>query len=796
MFSNRIYRIAPLIAATLMSFGLGGGAATAQTVVADQELQQVVVTGSRIAREGAQAQQPISILDRDAIDKTNLQSLGDILSQLTTSGSALNTKFNSSGNFGYPPDGGGIGAGSAQVDLRNLDSKRTLVLVDGVRWVNESSASGVSGSADLNTIPLSIVERIEVLEDGASAIYGSDAIAGVVNVITRKKFDGAEISGYVGEYSKGGRTTQASLTIGGSTDKLSAVFVGEYYNQEAISSSKWWQSDVPEPLAGLAAGSSATPQGRATFCDPRVAAPNYGSCTADQSHFFDVTLNNGTTVPSWNPFNPTAGTYHNWVGSQDKFNFAPFNDLLTPSERKSIFTNITYEANDNITLHAKGLFNNRLSQNQAAPEPIFAGPYTGSGGIADTITVAANNPYNPFGITLDPATNFGWVTRRPLEVGPRIFNQDVNTFYVSAGLDGTIHFGSGLKWDVTAAYGDNNANQTFLNGYNIGKIGIALGDVNVCNATPGCVPLDLFGGQGRPMTPAMINYIRATQLDASDEKIGLIQANITGTMFHIQDRAAGFAAGFEHRKYDGAFNPDPLRTTGESQDSLAFPVNQSYDVNEGYAEFNFPIVSSFDASAAVRYSDYSTFGGATTGKAGFRWQPISDLAARGTYSKGFRAPNLGELYGLTQFGATLVDPCGPSGGPIAAGTPLQKACAAQGVPVGFVQANTQITTFTGGNAALQPEKSDNYTLGLQYRASWAENSITDKLTGGSHLLSHQGERRGPGGGSASVAQFLPRGRGNRSCAVFPVHPPTRRQLESTEEFPAELRQHHHRRSGC
>ena len=123
-------------------------------------------------------------------------------------GAALNTKFNSSGNFGYPPDGGGIGAGSAQVDMRNLDCKRTLVMVDGLRWVNESSASGVSGCADLNTIPLSIVDHIEVLEDGASAIYGSDAIAGVVNIITKKKVNGVEVTGYTGEYSKGGRTTQ------------------------------------------------------------------------------------------------------------------------------------------------------------------------------------------------------------------------------------------------------------------------------------------------------------------------------------------------------------------------------------------------------------------------------------------------------------------------------------------------------------------------------------------------------------------------------------------------------------
>lgn len=721
-------RFVPPTAAALLS--LAAMASQAQTA-AQADLEAVVVTGSRIA-QGASAQQPISILDRDLIEKTNLQSIGEILQQLTTGGSALNAKFNSSGNFGYPPDGGGIGAGSEQVSLRNLDSKRVLVLVDGIRWVNESSASGVSGSADLSTIPLSVVDRIEVLEDGASAIYGSDAIAGVVNVITRKKFSGVEVSGYTGEYSKGGRTTDVSLTAGGSNDKFSAIFVASYYNQEAISSAKWWQSAVPEPLTGLAAGSSATPQGRFTFCDPRVAVPNYGSCTPSQGNYYDVTLNNGTTTPVWNPAAPTSGTYHNWVGGQDRFNFAPYNDLLTPSERKSIFTNVTYTINDDVELHVKGLFNNRQSENKAAPEPIFVGPYAGTGGLADGISVAANNPYNPFGITLDSASNFGWVTRRPVEVGPRVFDQNVNTYYLDVGLNGILRFGNEFKWDINAAYSDNKAEQTFNNGYNIAKIKLALGDVNVCLAVPGCVPLDLFGGQGRPMTPAMIDYIRATQLDSSDERLALVTANLTGTMFHIGERSAGFAVGVEHRRYVAAFNPDPLRTTGESQDSPAFPVAASYKVNEAYSEFNFPLLASLSTSAAVRYSDYSTFGSDTTGKLGFRWQPIADLAARGTYSTGFRAPNLGELYGLTQFAPTIVDPCGPTSGPVVTGpavTPLQKACVAQGVPVGFVQANTQITTYTGGNASLHPEKSHSYTLGLQYRASWAEkeNLFTDKL---------------------------------------------------------------------
>ncbi len=705
-----------------------------------QQVQEVVVTGSRILQSVAQTTQPLSVISAETIEKTGLASVGDLLQQLTTGGNALNQKFNSSGNFGYPPDGGGIGAGSAQVALRNLDSKRTLVMVDGLRWVNESSASGVSGSADLNTIPLSIIDHIEVLEDGASSIYGSDAIAGVVNIITRKKVDGVELSYYTGEFSKGGRTTEASLTGGGSSGKFSGLFVASFYNQEAISSSKWWQSSYPEPRAGIGAGSSATPQGRSTFCDPSIAVPNYGSCTPDQGNFYDVTLNGGTAAPVWNPNNPTnpPSTYHTWSGA-DRFNFAPLNLLLTPSQRKALWTNLTYDAGDDIQLYAKGMFNNRTSVNQAAPEPIFAGPYAGTGGIADTINVSRLNPYNPFGIDLcavasptcgvgagNNVANFGWITRRPIEAGPRIFNQDVDTWYFSGGLKGTLHVLDGFTWDISFVDTENKAHQQFTGGYNIAKVGIALGNPAICATIPGCVPLDLFGGQGRQITPAMLNYILAPQIDSSVQTLKLVSANITGTIFHIEDRAAGIAVGAEHRLYNGVFEPDPLRQTGESQDSLAFPVSASYHVNEVYTELSLPLLKSLGASAAVRYSDYSTFGNTTTYKGGLRWQPIDDFAVRGTYSTGFRAPNLGELYGLTQFGATLVDPCGPTGGTI---QPQYVAgCTAQGVPAGFTQANTQITTFTGGNSHLKPEKSDSYTAGIVYHAGWAEgHGTTDKL---------------------------------------------------------------------
>ena len=715
-------------------------------------LTEVVVTGSRIQQSIAQSTQPVFVIGSADIEKTGLSTLGDLLQQLTTGGAALNAKFNSSGNFGYPPDGGGIGAGAEEVDLRNLESKRTLVLVDGLRWVNESSASGVSGSADLATIPIEVVDRIEVLEDGASSIYGSDAIAGVINIITKKKFDGVQLTGYEGSYNKGGQTTQASLTAGGSSGKFSGLFVASFYNQQQISSSKWWASSEPEPRAGVGSGSSATPQGRATFCNPAipviVGAPpgqgNYGSCTPDQSNFYDVTLNNGA-IPPVPPgvADPAAAPYHNWSGA-DRFNFAPLNLLLTPSQRKAIWTNVNYDINDDVQMYAKAMFNNRTSVNQAAPEPIFVGPYAGTGGIADSINVSKLNPYNPYGIDLCAVPeaansavcpggpgfvqNFGWLTRRPIEAGPRIFDQDVDTWYFGAGFKGTLHVMDGLNWDLNFIDTDNKATQKFTGGYNIAKVGLALGDPAVCAQIPGCVPLDIFGGQARPITQQMLNYILATQIDSSDQQLKVISGNITGTIFHIEDRAAGLAIGAEHREYVGVFEPDPLRQTGESQDSLAFPVNQSYHVNEGYAELSLPLLSTLGASGAVRYSDYSTFGNQTTYKGGLRWQPVHDFALRGDYSTGFRAPNLGELYGLTQFGATLVDPCGPTGGGIA--PQYVAGCAAQKVPAGFQQANTQITTFTGGNPKLKPETSDSYTAGIVYNAGWAEgHAATARLNG-------------------------------------------------------------------
>src|SRR5919107_5740063 len=160
----------------------------------------IVVTGSRIRRDPLAQDSPIVFVDQEDMAKTGLNSVNDILQRLPSSGGGLNSKFNNSGNLGNPPSGAGVGAGAAEIDLRYLGSFRTLVLVDGLRFVNGASASGVPGSVDLNVIPESMIERVEVLQDGASAIYGSDAIAGVVNIITKNSQDGFRASAQLGGY--------------------------------------------------------------------------------------------------------------------------------------------------------------------------------------------------------------------------------------------------------------------------------------------------------------------------------------------------------------------------------------------------------------------------------------------------------------------------------------------------------------------------------------------------------------------------------------------------------------------
>src|SRR5690348_696827 len=312
-----------------------------------QRLQAIEVLGSRIKRAEVVGQTPVLTITAKDIQQSGLASIGDVIQQLSVSGSSLNTKFNSAGNFGFAPDGSGVGSGSTTISLRSLNPKRTLILVDGLRWVNESSASGVSAAVDLNTLPASVIDHIEILTDGASALYGSDAIAGVVNIITKKSQDGAALHAYYGDYSlSGGKTWNGDASFGGKGDRYSFFVDVSHYKQDAISSSAWDRSsDECVPGTGLANCSSATPFTRVLFDVPGGGDVTRSDGTTICSDGFCSITANGVAGPSGVQDFPDG--YHHFTNA-DRFNFAPYNLLLTPSERSGFFAQTDYNVTSNI----------------------------------------------------------------------------------------------------------------------------------------------------------------------------------------------------------------------------------------------------------------------------------------------------------------------------------------------------------------------------------------------------------------------------------------------------------------
>jgi iron complex outermembrane recepter protein len=683
----------------------------------DSGSQEIVITGSRIRRNPLDLDAPRVFLDQADIAKTGLNSINDVLQRLPSSGGGINSKFNNSGNLGNPPDGGGVGAGAAEIDLRYLGSRRTLVLVDSLRFVNGASASGVPGSVDLNAIPESMIERVEILQDGASAIYGADAIAGVVNIITKKQQRGFVGSAQLGGYWEEGDgfTQNYQLSWGnGDNDRLKIVVGGNYVKQNGVRSGDRAISRFPAPYSDscLDGGcSSFLPNGR-YFVLTNPALP-FNSVT---NPFRDLTLINAPTD------SPSLANFRNFAGNADRFNFAPFNYLIIPLERYGAFANLSYEITDHVNFSLKGLWNQRKSKNQAAPLPFGIGPDAGITPVLDATTIDATNIYNPFGVTLD-FTNLAFILRRFVEGGPRRFRQTVDTSYGTATLDGDFQMlGSDWYWDVNGVYGRNKAKQTMFGNINSDHLRTALGPDAVCDVTPGCVPFNFFGGAGS-ITPEMMDWVTFVQHDSSRQNTYDFTGNLSGKLAELPGGPLGIALGVEWRRLSGRFDPDPVVAAGFSSDIPAGPTKGHYSVKEAYAEVNAPLLKDrafanlLELNAAARISDYTTSGSTTTFKGGVNWKPVSDVRLRGSYAEGFRAPSIGELFGtLSRFDQTISDPCSnDSTAPLNFNnsTTVRNNCIAHGVPANgsYAQANPQISVLVGGNEDLKAETSKSWVFG-------------------------------------------------------------------------------------
>ena len=720
--------------ASAQDVDIGGTDAAAQ-----EPGQAIIVTGSRIRRDPLDNPSPVISLDESALAQTGLSSVADILQRLPSAAGGLNTKFNNSGNIGNPQDGGGVGAGTAEIDLRYLLAKRTLVLVDGLRYVPATAASGIPSTIDLNSIPQSMIGRIEVLQSGQSPLYGSDAIAGVVNIITKDQQDGLKASAKYGQYfdTNDGETQEYSLSWGTQGTGVRLAIGADYVKQEAVRTADRaltafpnpGQTSCTDPIGGCSSGAV---NGRIVFNPGNPSLPAGGSVTPRNPPLNTRGVYDPTLV---------GGDFRAFT-TADRFNFAPFNYLSTPSERYGAWLSTTVDVAEDTHLRVRLNYNRRNSQNQAAFLPLFLGPDAGNGNLLDTVSIDATNPFNPFGITLNSGTNgqpatYSFIGRRLVENGQRTYAQNVDTYAGAATLDGS--FGVGARtfyWDLNAVIGQNDAHQLFTGNVNAARVAQALGPL--ANCTGACVPLNIFGGMGS-ITPAMLGFIAFDERARSDQHLQDYSANLSGDLFDLPGGAVGIAVGYEHRYQRGSFTPDPIIQAGLGADIPAQAASGSYNSDEVYGEIRVPLLNDtpffqqLEFDGAVRYSDYST-GFTNTSLTGTAlWKPIRDLLLRGSYAEGFRAPALGELYGAqSRADAPIDDPCtNVAGSPYQTNATVRANCTADGVPASgsYMEPNGgQLPTLTGGNAALSPETSETWLFGAVYSPEWARGGFASALS--------------------------------------------------------------------
>ncbi|HET7587847.1 MAG TPA: TonB-dependent receptor [Gammaproteobacteria bacterium] len=670
------------------------GAASAATEPPTQ-LGEISIIGSPVQPPEITGATPILKIGQEEIEATGLQSVGEILQQLTVAGSATNTTFNFRAT------------GETNIDLRNLGSDRVLVLVNGRRWV-----TGLDGNVDLNAIPLAIIDHIEIYKGGDSARFGSGAIAGVINLVTRKDFTGAQASAYYGQYFEDGhhdgRTEAFSFTLGASSTKGNIVFGASYFDQEPIFGGDRAISAVPRFGTGITRGSSTTEQGRFKIINPATG------------ELMDLTVRNGqpgTSLSDFRPFNPLT----------DRYNFAPANYLLTPSERTGLYVQGIYEVAPAVLFHSAVVYNNRQSEQRVGPSEIKIGANT-----PFPLSISAENPYNPFGYDLVATgenPNFLEYSRQVSEPGPRYFNEDVDTYQFSGGFAG--HFGKeadAIGWDLSYIYNRNDMAILAQNLLNAERIAQALGPADECgpgSAHPRCVPLNLFGGQyqGGTITPAMLDYITYTGHRRIMSTMHSYTAHLGGPIVDLPAGPLAFAFGYEHRIEHGRDIPDSVTAAGNSFGDFESPAEGGFSVDAEFLGIEVPLLADLPAAEQLnvslqgRHANFDTFGTVNAERAGLHWQPAESWLVRAHWSEDFRAPTIREMFGGSSVGAPpLNDPC--TNYTNATPPAVAAACGAAGVPAGYAQSDPMIRTVSGANPDLEPETSFSRGIGVVFEPDW------------------------------------------------------------------------------
>jgi len=686
-------------------------------------LDRIEVTGSRIRQAEVENQQPIIVVNRQQIEQQGFTSVADILQNLTSAGSPAIARSEALAS--------GENVGGYYVDIRNLGAQRTLVLVNGKRL-----GATTSGLQDLSQIPVAAIERIEVLKDGGSTLYGSDAIAGVVHIITRRNFDGVEASAYLGQYDEGDGFKQSyGLTIGNTGDRSSLTMSFEYADEEPVNArdrdfSAYGNVGLSNaedfPFSGW---SAITHRGSALLpCGPGGATVY---CTLTPG-------TDPTNIANYVPMNPSLNAHPN----EQMY-------LQTGIERHAVLVSGTIDLTDDIRFRSDFQYNKRSTQQQIAGYPYqslaFGTPMSGDSFFTPT-----------------PGTDLTF--RRRLWEMPRRTQSNLDTFRIAAGFEGTFQIGERyFDWDAGVNLNRNDSTKIARGDASLAATAAALGaswfnpvsgrvecgtaaapiayGTNIGNGE--CVPWNPLAPAGDPQAgsltdnPDLIAFLFPQYTDTGRTESKTYSANLSGSLFTLPAGDLGFAVGVEHRAEDGRFVPDAFAQAGLSTGLPATTTEGKYSLNEIYGELAIPVLADLafakelSFNVATRYSDYSNFGSTNNSKFAVRYRPIDGLLFRGTWAEGFRAPSINDLFGgLGGSFEFYTDPCGVQpGNPNVNGN---AACNAAGVPIGYVQLGQGLVPCTtwpcqtpdqflsGSNPNLSPEEAETKTLGAVWSPKWVE----------------------------------------------------------------------------
>jgi len=731
---------------SIMLAGLtfGAAAASAQGQASQQpadqdELETVVVTGSRIPVRDATSSSPIVTVSGDTLAEIGTATIETYLNALPQLQPGL-TKTNNN------PTGGG----AAFLNLRDLGAARGLTLVDGRRMVPGSSG----GAVDVSILPSAIVERVELITGGASAVYGADAVSGVVNFLLRDEFEGLQFSG---QYGKSGESDGIEYNINVlagaeiQNGRGNVTFAASYTNREEIYQSAREFSKFAQycDVTGCYLNGSPT-TGDGTFSIP--AAITAANLQVLRTYF----IGKGVPADKVNSivvggqrlgFNPDGSLFiagrgvtqkdgvWNYKGPNESgsdltdyfgYNFNPVNLIQSPFERTNFYTNFKYDLTDNVELYGNALFSTYDSQNSLAEAPAGFNVSTATTVTMPTEarTVLANAGFGTFALS-----------RRTV-----VYTSQTDAYQILAGARGSLPEinGESWKWDIYASYGKYENSFTYGGFPQAQRIAAALagcapgsppGPFNDRGVPAPCTPFNPFGANS--ISKAQRDYIEAKgQTDETDiEQINIV-ASIAGEAFQLPAGGVGFAVGAEYRDLSYRFVPPEAIQTGSLLGANSGgPVGGGFDVQELFGELRVPILADMPfvdylgLEGGYRSSKYNT-GVASftteTYKYGGEYQPIDGLRFRALQQRAIRAPSLGELFATRSEGFPSApvnsDPCDKDN-PARTGADAAKVlalCQAQnsGITAAFDQVGSQYRTFSGGNPALTPEIADSLTVGF------------------------------------------------------------------------------------